>query len=191
MWGITPHIVSGSPLWNLCVQAGYCVHHVQSNGIRPVNKSALIIVSILLLAVAGIFAFKSESAPTVVVYKSATCGCCSSWIEHLEEAGFNVEAHDVEDMTATKKKHGVPSKLGSCHTAVIDGYVIEGHVPAEDITRLLLERPDIAGLSVPGMPIGSPGMEQGSPANYHDYVVVAFDGSGETSVYRSVRGSTR
>lgn len=154
------------------------------------KKKAIILVSVLLLSLAGVFAYKSDGAPTLVVYKSASCGCCKDWVEHMKEAGFTVEVHDVEDMTAVKQQQGVNGSLASCHTAVIDGYVIEGHVPAEDVTRLLAERPAILGLAVPQMPVGTPGMEQGSPENYDAYDIITFDGSGATSVYRSVPGGS-
>jgi hypothetical protein len=156
-----------------------------------VNKKAIILVSVVLLALAGVFAYQSDGSPTLVVYKSPDCGCCKEWVKHMEEAGFEVEVHDVEDMNSVKQQQGVNGSLASCHTAVIDGYVIEGHVPAEDVARLLAERPAILGLSVPGMVVGSPGMEQGSPANYDAYDVLTFDGTGATSVYHSVAaGST-
>lgn len=126
----------------------------------------------------------AESATEVVVYKTSTCGCCSSWIEHLEEAGFQVTAHDEADLTAVKNQLGVPGPVRSCHTALVDGYLVEGHVPADVIRRLLDERPQVAGVAVPGMPIGSPGMEvPGRPADSYD--VVTFDGRGRTAVYES------
>ena len=152
------------------------------------NKTAIIAVSLVLLAVAGVFAFQSKGAPTLVVYKNASCGCCGSWIDHMKAAGYTVEVHDVDDLNSIKQQNNVAGNLSSCHTAIIDGYVVEGNVPAEDVTRMLAERPAILGLSVPGMPIGSPGMEQGSPADYQAYDVVTFDGSGATAVYRSVAG---
>ncbi|MDR9468013.1 MAG: DUF411 domain-containing protein [Marinospirillum sp.] len=106
------------------------------------------------------------------VYKSASCGCCKDWVTHIEEAGFEVEAHDLSDVNSKKQELGLPYQLASCHTAVIDGYVIEGHVPASDIKRLLSERPEITGLAVPRMPHGSPGMETG---RQDPYEVVSFD----------------
>lgn len=111
----------------------------------------------------------------VHVYKSPTCGCCTKWIEHLRSNGFEVEATDVADVTPVKLSNGIPEKLASCHTAFVGGYVIEGHVPAADIARLLLERPQIAGLAVPEMPIGSPGMEGPNPVRYQ---VLAFGATG-------------
>ena len=106
------------------------------------------------------------------VYKSASCGCCKDWVTHIEEAGFEVETHNLQDVNSKKQELGLPYQLASCHTAVIDGYVIEGHVPADDIKRLLSERPDISGLAVPRMPHGSPGMETGRKDPYE---VISFD----------------
>jgi len=101
-----------------------------------------------------------------------------------------VETHDVDDINAVKAEHGVTRQFASCHTALVDGYVIEGHVPAEDVVRLLAERPAVLGLAVPGMPAGSPGMEMPNPASHQDYDVVAFDGQGRSTVYRSVKANT-
>ncbi len=154
------------------------------------NKIAIIVTSLVLLAVAGVFVFKSEGAPKLVVYKNAACGCCGSWIDHMKAAGYEVEVHDVDDLNSIKQQHGVGGNLASCHTAIIDGYVVEGHVPAEDVTRLLAERPAVMGIAVPSMPVGSPGMEQGDPADYHAYDVVTFDGTGASSVFRSVPGGS-
>lgn len=123
----------------------------------------------------------------VVVYKSPTCGCCANWVEHMREAGFEVETRDVEDarqLSALKAERGVPPQHQSCHTAVVDGYVVEGHVPADVVRRMLEERPEIAGLAVPGMPLGSPGMEVPS-GERQAYDVIAFTGSGKSSVYAS------
>ena len=100
--------------------------------------------------------------PTAMVYKSPTCGCCTKWIDHLRENGFEVQIREPADMDAVKDRLEVPTDMRSCHTAVIGGYVVEGHVPATDIKRLLRDRPKAKGLAVPGMPLGSPGMEAGS-----------------------------
>jgi hypothetical protein len=115
--------------------------------------------------------------PPVVVYKSPTCGCCQSWAEHLQAAGFPVETRDTQDLDAIKAEAGVPFGQGSCHTAKVGDYFVEGHVPADDVKRLLAERPDALGLTVPGMPIGSPGMEQGDVREPYDVLLVAKDGS--------------
>lgn len=96
---------------------------------------------------------------TMVVHKSPTCGCCGSWVEHMQAAGFKVEVREAEDINPIKEQLGVPYGKGSCHTAEIGGYFVEGHVPADDIKRLLAERPEAKGLVLPGMPAGSPGME--------------------------------
>jgi len=117
----------------------------------------------------------------LVVYKSPTCGCCSNWVDHVKAAKFDVEVHDVDNIGAVKQKHGVPAELASCHTCLIDGYVIEGHVPADVIEKLLSEKPKIAGIAVPGMPVGSPGMEMGNRKD--PYNVVAFEKNGKTSIY--------
>ncbi len=135
----------------------------------------------LCLGLPGSAAFAGEPVQ-VQVYKSPTCGCCGKWIDHLESHGFAVEAHDVKHVTPIKRSHGVPAKLVSCHTALVEGYVIEGHVPAEDVARLLEERPPVAGLAVPDMPIGSPGMEGPNPEPYRVY---SFDGQGRTEVFSS------
>ncbi len=126
----------------------------------------------------------SETAmPSMVVYKSPTCGCCSEWIEYVEKAGFPITAIDHDDVDSIKAAHGLTNPaLKSCHTAVVDGYVIEGHVPLSDIERLLAERPEIVGLTAPGMPMMSPGMGSETPM---DYDVLAFDKNGESSVYAS------
>ncbi|HEX6050367.1 MAG TPA: DUF411 domain-containing protein [Gemmatimonadaceae bacterium] len=124
----------------------------------------------------------SAPAKEATVYKSATCGCCKKWVEHLQAAGYKVTSHDVPDVNVYKKKYGVPDNLGSCHTAVVSsGYVVEGHVPADLIDRLVAQRPkDIVGLAVPGMPQGSPGMETGVVDKYE---IIAFDKAGKTRVF--------
>jgi hypothetical protein len=116
----------------------------------------------------------------VRVYKTSTCGCCTKWVNHLRSRGFSVEATDVEDLERVKLENGIPQRLASCHTAFVEGYFVEGHVPAEDVERLLAERPRIAGLAVPGMPIGSPGMEGPDPERYQ---VLALGLEGEISVF--------
>jgi len=118
----------------------------------------------------------------LTVFKSPTCGCCSKWVDHVKAAGFTVEVHDEEEMDPVKDRLGVPPDLRSCHTAQLDGYLIEGHVPAEDIKRLQAERPKVAGLAVPGMPKSTPGMAvPGEPAE--PYTVVAFQKDGSTQVF--------
>ncbi|MGH8177809.1 MAG: DUF411 domain-containing protein [Steroidobacter sp.] len=119
--------------------------------------------------------------PQVVVYKNASCGCCKVWIEHMQSHGFPVKAVDVDNLGPIKERVGVPFGMGSCHTAEVGGYFIEGHVPAADVQRLLTEKPKAKGLTVPGMPIGSPGMEQGDRVDPYE-VLLVHEGGG-TSVY--------
>jgi hypothetical protein len=118
--------------------------------------------------------------PTITVYKDPSCGCCKKWIEHLVKNGYRVDAKDTPNMTEIKHTLGVPDGLTACHTAVVNGYLIEGHVPASDIDRLLAQKPRIAGLAVPGMPAGSPGMEGMGTQRYQ---VLTFDKSGKTTVF--------
>lgn len=113
----------------------------------------------------------SLAAPMIEVHHDPSCGCCSAWVEHLQAEGFEVRQHKTRDLRSVKIEHGITAELASCHTALVEGYVIEGHVPAADIKRLLEEGPDVAGLAVPGMPHGSPGMETG---RYDDYAVLAW-----------------
>ena len=121
-------------------------------------------------------------AADVVVYKSPTCGCCNKWVTHLEKHGFRVETHDERNMSRIKSELGVPRYLHSCHTAKVGDYIVEGHVPADEITRLLSEKPGVRGLAVPGMPMGSPGME-GPRKDAYD--ILTFDEAGRTSVFAS------
>ena len=122
----------------------------------------------------------ADEPKKVTVYKTPTCGCCKKWVTHLEKSGFEVETIDMRDLGMIKSMSGVEPKLASCHTAQVGGYVIEGHVPADDIKRLLSERPAVKGLTVPGMPHGSPGMETGHKAPYQ---VLTFDAEGKTQVF--------
>lgn len=124
-----------------------------------------------------------QALPTVLVYKTPTCGCCNGWIEHIQAAGFTVDARNVSDLMSVKRDAGVPVQMSSCHTAIIDGYVVEGHVPAEQVRRLLAERPEIAGIAAPGMPIGSPGMEG---RNAKPYQILSFTHEGEAAVYADI-----
>ncbi|PEN13359.1 CopG family transcriptional regulator [Longibacter salinarum] len=123
----------------------------------------------------------AESAPTMTVYSSPTCGCCSKWVDHLRENGFSVEKVNITDLGRKKSELGVPRNLSSCHTGVIGDYVIEGHVPAQQVKRLLAMDADVHGLTVPGMPIGSPGMEQGDRKEPYD--VLAFNPDGSTGLF--------
>ena len=142
---------------------------------------------VVLLAVAatgiGVRALRSGPAPAatvVTVYKSPSCGCCAKWVDHLRAAGYTVVVHDTDDLDAVMTDFNVPRQLASCHTAKVGPYVIEGHVPAELIAKALKEHPAIAGLAVPGMVTGSPGMEGGAA---HPYDIVAWTAAGHTSAY--------
>jgi hypothetical protein len=147
------------------------------------NKTFIgIIFSVVLSAFGGFIFMQSVSAePEMTVYKSPTCGCCGKWITHMEENGFKVNPIDVIEMNIVKAKYGIHRNLASCHTAVVDGYFVEGHVPADDVKRLLSEKPDVLGLSVPGMPVGSPGMEMGDRVDR--YSVLAIDKEGNTQIF--------
>lgn len=170
------------------------------------NRSTMVMALVLFLGVLGVSLFMRADAPVqaspvvamemaapevvldsgpgvVQVYKTPTCGCCSGWVDHLREQGFVVEVQDLSNLNAVKASLGVDSDLMSCHTATVDGYVVEGHVPAGSIRRLLAERPAVAGIAVPGMPIGSPGMEGPNPESYD---VVAFDRSGSRAVFEHI-----
>lgn len=134
------------------------------------------------LAVTGARVRAAQQAlPEVLVYKTPTCGCCGKWVEHLRANGFKVNVVERDDLGDIRRDWKVPRTLASCHTARIGRYVIEGHVPAADIRRLLASQPRVDGLSVPGMPIGSPGMEQGDTVEPYD--VLAFNAAGETTVF--------
>ena len=131
---------------------------------------------------------QAQSLPLVEVWKDPNCGCCKDWVKHLEVNGFRVKVYD-EGNTAARKRLGLPEKLGSCHTAKVAHYVVEGHVPAADIQRLLREKPQALGLAVPGMPVGSPGMdgpEYGGRKDRYDVLLVALNGS--TRVYQRYNG---
>ena len=122
--------------------------------------------------------------PSVEVYKTPTCGCCSKWIDHMRSAGFRVRFTDMSkaELDTLKAKHGVPATAQSCHTALAAGYVLEGHVPAGEVKRLLREKPKVVGIAVPGMPLGSPGMEVEQP-HLPPYDVLLFDKQGKTRVF--------
>jgi hypothetical protein len=144
----------------------------------------------LLVLAAGAAAGASAPAfsaapvlPQVEVFKNPQCGCCGAWVEHLEAAGFRVKVNVIDDNAPIRKRHGIPERLASCHTGVVAGYAIEGHVPAADVKRLLALKPIAAGLSVPGMPVGSPGMEVDSRQDA--YQVLLVDKAGRTTVFSS------
>ncbi|MBW4664596.1 MAG: DUF411 domain-containing protein [Chroococcus sp. CMT-3BRIN-NPC107] len=140
------------------------------------------------VAIAFIVIFSTNSSaiaanlPTATVYRDPACTCCGGWMKHLQAQGFSVKNVPTTDMIAFKQQHGVTDDLASCHTAIIDGYIVEGHIPGDDIKRLLAQKPDITGVAVPGMPVGTPGMESGNVRD--SYAVVSFDKLGQTKVFK-------
>jgi hypothetical protein len=150
-----------------------------------IRKTGKVCLSVLLTmgALAGEVMAADDPAmaeAAITVYKTPTCGCCKKWVSHLEENGFTVESIDMNDLRMIKSMSGISPQNASCHTAKVGGYVVEGHVPADDIKRLLAERPDIRGLAVPGMPMGSPGMEG---PHKEAYSVMAIGNDNSSSVY--------
>lgn len=140
----------------------------------------LSILIALFIGIAAPAAWAASGTPVVDVYKSPTCGCCSKWVDHLKANGFTVRSHDTQNVAAHKARLGVPAGYDSCHTAQVNGYLVEGHVPAKEIKRLLKEKPRARGLVVPAMPMGSPGMEAGGRKDAYDVFVVNRDGSTQT-----------
>jgi hypothetical protein len=148
------------------------------------NRRQLLCALTAGIAVVGVPAMAAgPSLPRVEVFKSAYCGCCGAWAEHMQAAGFAVKVTVVEDTTAARKRLGMPDAFGSCHTATVAGYVLEGHVPAAEVKRLLAAKPVAVGLAVPGMPPGSPGMEVGGRQD--PYKVFLIDKSGHATVFAS------
>ena len=137
----------------------------------------------LLVACALLALGSAAHAATMTVYKSASCGCCAKWIEHVQKHGFTVKVINVDDIMAVKAKAGIPDQMASCHTTKVGGYVVEGHVPAADIKRLLASKPKAVGIAVPGMPMGAPGMEHGGHRQPFQTLLLKADGS--TSVFAS------
>jgi len=140
----------------------------------------MILRTIFAISLAGLHLLQA-AAPAVSVYKTRTCGCCAKWVDHLKANGFAPTVTDVPSTAEYRKQYGVPEQLQSCHTAVVGGYTIEGHVPAADIHRLLKQKPKAKGLAVPGMPMGSPGMEG---ARVDPYSVLLFSTDGRTTVFQ-------
>lgn len=143
-----------------------------------ISKSIRLFIAGSLLALGS-----AAHAAALTVYKSASCGCCAKWVEHVEKHGFTVKAVNVDDIMAVKAKAGIPDKLASCHTTMVGGYVIEGHVPAADIKKLLAQKPKAKGIAVPGMPTGAPGMEHGDHRQPFQTLLIKADGT--TAVFAS------
>ena len=130
-----------------------------------------------VLALALAFSATAAQAADIVMHRNAGCGCCLEWVKRMQEAGHEVTVVNEADMQAFKAAKGVPASLGSCHTSLVDGYVVEGHVPAADIARLLKEKPAAVGLFVPGMPMGAPGMEHGDHKQPYNVLLLKKDGT--------------
>jgi hypothetical protein len=150
----------------------------------PTRRSALMLIAGAAALPAAALPAAARAAPrdqVITVHKDPSCGCCSGWVAHLQAAGFTVNAIDTRELDTIKARLGVPDDLAACHTAQVAGYIVEGHVPAAALARLLSEKPDAAGLAVPGMPIGSPGMEGGAPEPYD---VILFGAAGRRTYMR-------
>ncbi len=144
------------------------------------KKAALAFAAVLAVSAPAVA--EQAAKPPMTVYKSPTCGCCGGWIDHMRAAGYHIEVKDTDAMDMVKDMMGVPDEMASCHTATIDGYLIEGHVPADAVDRLLAERPKASGLAVPGMPVGSPGMEMGGQTEPYAAMLFNSDGTARTFV---------
>jgi hypothetical protein len=140
-------------------------------------KRRTVLTSLAAAAAAlSLHAMAKQALPQVHVFKNPSCGCCGAWVDHMKAAGFPVKVTEVDDNAVARKRYGLPDRFGSCHTAVVGGYVVEGHVPANDVKKLLAMKPVAVGLAVPGMPVGSPGMEMGSRKDPYQVLLVAKDG---------------
>ena len=145
------------------------------------KRRTLVSAAATLAAAVALPAVGKNTLPRVEVYKDPNCGCCGAWVDHLRAAGFPVVVKEVPDPGAVRKRHGIPDRYGSCHTGLVAGYALEGHVPADEVKRLLAQKPAGAGLAVPGMPVGSPGMEVG--ARKDPFQVLFIDKAGGASVF--------
>jgi hypothetical protein len=148
---------------------------------RGLIARLLVVGMMVAIALFGPLTAQAQAATELTVYRSPSCNCCGHWVDHMQAAGFAVDDVVTDDMDAIKDQYGVPEALASCHTALVKGYVIEGHVPATDVQRLLSDRPAILGIAAPGMPVGSPGMETGDRVD--PYTVVSFTRAGETATF--------
>lgn len=150
-------------------------------------KKIPLIASLMTILLATLHVHASSINYEVLVYKSPSCGCCNAWIKLLEKDNFTVTAKNTDDMPKIKAKHHVPKQLGSCHTAIIEGYVVEGHIPIQTIKKLIKEKPDIQGIAVPGMPAGSPGMPG---KQIRPYAVYAFTKEGKVTLFETINPSS-
>lgn len=159
------------------------------------KKVLAVVLAVVGTAAVAVYAVQTQRQGTaqpqrtmaMEVYKTPTCGCCTLWVDHMRAAGYEITARDVSqaELDRLKVQHGVPPSMYSCHTGLIDGYVIEGHIPAREVSRFLKERPSVAGLALPGMPLGSPGMEVPG-SRPRPYTVMTFDRAGQTKVFATV-----
>ncbi|MDQ3418434.1 MAG: DUF411 domain-containing protein [Acidobacteriota bacterium] len=152
------------------------------------KRSLAMVITAACLGAVPLAQTKPSAGPALSVFKTPTCGCCSKWVDHMKQAGFEVTVTDMPkaSLDNVKTKHNVPAAVHSCHTAIVEGYAIEGHVPATEVKRLLKEKQKVTGIAVPGMPIGSPGME--SPGiTAHPYDVLSFDAQGKTKVFATIK----
>jgi hypothetical protein len=145
---------------------------------RVTRRSVFVVGAVFLLQAGAVFAAEEQ---LITVHRDPNCGCCLGWVQHLQRAGFRTKVLETKDVDAVKTRLGVPDDLAACHTAEVAGYVVEGHVPAAALKRFLAEKPNATGLAVPGMPIGSPGMEGGKPETYE---VVLFEPNGRRPYMR-------
>lgn len=145
------------------------------------NTLKIFAIGVSMMFSVKLMADESASPTEITVYRSASCGCCGKWIEHLQQNRFKVKTVISDDMPMIKEKYAVPEKLASCHTAIVDGYIVEGHVPADDIKNLVNKKPKILGIAAPGMPMGSPGMEM--EGQKQDYDVLSYDKAGHFEVF--------
>jgi hypothetical protein len=158
------------------------------------STAAAVVSAVVLVAGVAVGVVSSQGSakagtakPSIAVFKSPTCGCCAKWNDHLKAAGFTVNSTDRTDMSALKDEYKIPSALRSCHTGLVAGYVVEGHVPADVVAKLLSEKPaGVVGIAVPGMPVGSPGMES-ADGSKTPYDVMAFTKDGQSRIYASVK----
>ncbi len=144
------------------------------------NRRSFLSSAVALAALATVSAHAVVALPEVQVFKSPSCGCCGAWVEHMKAAGFAVKVTEVNDTTAARKRLGMPDRYGSCHSATVGGYVLEGHVPATEVKRLLKAKPKAVGLAVPGMPPSAPGMD--TPGRKDPYQVLLVDTGGQPTV---------
>ncbi len=158
----------------------------KENNVNSSNNSQTVLSNFQLISNTSIWDKETESYSgkrEITVYRSPSCGCCGAWIEHMQKHGFKIkEDIKTDEMEAIKQKYNLPQDLASCHTAIINGYVMEGHIPADDIKHFLQQKPKFTGLAVPGMPLGTPGMESGN--RKQPFAIVAFDKKGKVEVFK-------